>query len=92
VELPVEETLVTLAESALHQVEQEAYAEALRREDDRLHAAIQRLLDSPEQEDTLLELVKRPFAPVTTAAQWRRCDARRRSVARPTWPLPIRPG
>jgi hypothetical protein len=59
VELPVEDTLVTLAESALHQVEHDTYADALRRADERLHAAIQRLLDSPEQEDTLLELVKR---------------------------------
>ena len=60
VELPVEDTLVTLAESALHQVEHDTYADALRRADDKLHAAIARLLDSPEQEDTLLELVKRP--------------------------------
>lgn len=60
IELPVEDTLITQAESALHQVERDTYEEVMRRADERVTAAIDRLLNCPEDEYSLLEMVKRP--------------------------------
>ncbi len=60
VELPAEQTLITLAESVLHQAEEAIYSEVLRRADTKLDAAIAALLGHPESEATLLEIIKRP--------------------------------
>jgi hypothetical protein len=60
VELPAEQTLITMSESALHQVEETTYLELMRRADPALQATLQTFLGHPESQETVLELVKRP--------------------------------
>lgn len=74
IELPVEETIVTLAESALHQVERDTYEEVMRRADERVMAAIEWLLTNPGDEGTLLEAVKRPAGRAGVGSMGREAD------------------
>lgn len=73
-ELPVEETLVTQAESALYQVERDTYEEVMRSADERVTAAIEGLLACPENEYSLLEIIKRPAGRAGVNSMGREAD------------------
>jgi hypothetical protein len=51
------QTLITMRESALHQIEETTYLEVVRRADSDLQATIQTFLGHLESQETVLELV-----------------------------------
>jgi TnpA family transposase len=74
VELPEEDTLLTLVESALHQVEDATYAEVMQQATTTLQQTLQTLLDHPEDQDTLLAMIKQPAGKASVKSMRREAE------------------
>lgn len=59
-ELPAEQTLVDMAESALYQVETRTYQEVVQTNDAQIKAAVEALMGNAEGEESLFDLIKQP--------------------------------
>lgn len=59
-ELPAEQTLIDMAESALYQIETRTYQEVLHSNDAQIKAAIETLMGNAEGEESLFDLIKQP--------------------------------
>ncbi len=74
VELPAVDTLLTLVERALHQVEDDTYADVMRRADPTLQQTLQTLLEHPDDQDTVLAMIKQPAGKASVKSMRREAE------------------